>query len=416
MRILFINTTDCKGGAAIVVQRLSKGLEEYFSAETSLLVKTKQGTDPGTHQILNRLPPVIFEKITDRLTRPFGLLYQFFPFSSRKIIEITQSFKPDIINLHNTVGAYFETSLVKKLSHIAPVVWTLHDMWSFTGNSSHAFNNVSWKHLRNDRELTKIPPTIGINTGSFLLRQKKRIYHDSNLTIVTPSIWLTNLARQSPVFEGIYIEQIYNGVDLDVYKPQNKQTAKLKLKIPSDNNTVMFSSHFLTKHNPWKGGTDLIEILRKINAYTRKKISFLVLGEGKIDELHAFENFDIQYMGYVNDESKICDCLNASDLFIYPTRADNLPNSLVEAIACGTPCITFDIGGNKEIIRNNYNGIIIEPFDLESFARNTISLLENKTKLNEFYLNCEIMARKHFQLRAMIERYNTLFQQIIQSR
>jgi len=416
MKILFINTTDLSGGAAVMMQRMMRGLQEQYHTENCLLVKSKKGEATNTVQILNNKPEIIIEKIADRVSRQVGLLYQYFPFSSKKILSFAKSFAPDIINLHNTHGAYFATPLIEKLSRIAPIAWTLHDMWGFTGNASHTFNNDSWKYLKNDRELTKIPPSIGINTGAYLLRQKKRVYTQSALTIITPSLWLKRLAEQSPVFEHTKIFQVYNGVDTGIFKPKEKRAIKEKLNLNQTEKTIMFSSHFLTKNNPWKGGHDLIEILRKINSATKEKINFLILGEGAIEELNSFSNFNLHYKGYLKNEDEVSDCLNASDLFIYPTRADNLPNTLIESIACGTPCITFDIGGNKEIVRPNYNGIIVDPFDLDTFAQNTISLLQNPRQIDEFSLNCIAMAREKFTLQSMTSGYYTLFEEIISNK
>src|SRR5215467_2628511 len=101
MRVLFINTTDTSGGAAVIIQRLIKGLEQTHHAKNLLLVKAKDGTDPETKKILENSTQIFTEKIIDRLTRPAGMLYQFFPFSSKKILEAAKTFQPDIINLHN---------------------------------------------------------------------------------------------------------------------------------------------------------------------------------------------------------------------------------------------------------------------------------------------------------------------------
>ncbi len=409
MRILFINTTDITGGAAVVMQRLMKGLDERHAIENILLVKYRTGTAANTKKILTAKSKILIEKAIDRITRPLGLLYQTFPFSSTSILSSAMAYKPDIINLHNTHGAYFATPLIRKLGNICPIVWTLHDMWSFTGNASHTFGNISWKFLKNDLELKKIPPSIGINTGAFLLRQKKRIYQDTPLTIVTPSVWLKQLAEQSPVFENKKIFQIYNGVDTGTFHPLNKQLAKQKLGIPPDKPTILFSSHFIVKNNPWKGGKDLLEILARINDRASDNINFLVLGEGKLDELYSFSRFNIFLKGYIQGEEGMNECLNAADLFIYPTRADNLPNVLVESIASGTPCITFDIGGNKEIIRNDFNGIIIPAFDFDNFAESTLSLLYDTARLKEYSVNAVATAQKYFQLNNMVDSYFNLF-------
>jgi glycosyltransferase involved in cell wall biosynthesis len=412
MRIAFINTFDINGGAAVVTWRLMKKLQEIYSAENYLLVKKKKGNANNTHQILNSQFEINVEKIIERSTRPLGLLYQFLPFSSRSILTAIRAFKPDIINLHNTHGGYFATPLLQELSQIAPVVWTLHDMWSFTGNASHTFGNMSWKYLKNDAALKKIPPAIGINTGAWLLRQKKKIYAGSNLTFVTPSHWLHELALQSPVFEGKMVHHIYNGIDNKVFRKKDRLLSKLKLKLTEDCKTIMFSSHFLDKNNPWKGGMDLLEILARINNTTLEKINLLILGEGSPGELNSFANFNVFYKGYVKDEEMMVDCLNATDLFVYPTRADNLPNVLIESIACGTPCITFDIGGNSEIIRNGYNGLIIQPFDFDAFSENTVALLKDEEQLASFSANCLAITRQSFLIESMAEKYYHLFKEL----
>ncbi|HEV9037861.1 MAG TPA: glycosyltransferase, partial [Puia sp.] len=274
------------------------------------------------------------------------------------------------------------------------------------------FGNMSWRSLRNDRQLTTIPPSIGINTGSWLLRQKKRIYRDSDLTIVTPSVWLKELAVQSPVFDHIPVHQIYNGVDTSVYRPLDKKAVKRKLGIPEDQPTIIFSSHYLTVDNPWKGGRDLVEILRKLDQLTGRTISFLALGDGRMDELDELANLHIRYTGYIRNEPDMVDCLNAADLLIYPTRADNLPNVLVESIACGTPAVTFDIGGNTEIIEHDYNGVVIPPFDLDAFAHSTLSLLEDPERRMAFSANGLVKVQQRFEERTMVDRYYLLFEQI----
>jgi glycosyltransferase involved in cell wall biosynthesis len=282
-------------------------------------------------------------------------------------------------------------------------------MWSFTGNAAHTFGNMSWKEMKNDTALKKIPPSIGINAGAFLLRQKKRVYAQSRLSIVTPSKWLHDLAVQSPVFSGKKIYQVYNGIDPNVFFPGNKLQSRQKLKIAPDTPVIIFMSHFLTRKNPWKGGTDLLEILSRINKKTTRKITLLMLGEGTHHDLAGFSNLDIVYTGYLREDAAVRECLQAADLFIYPTRADNLPNVLVESIACGTPCITFNVGGNAEIVRHDHNGIIIEPFDFDAFARRALDLLNDENKLLRFSANCLQVTQENFLLNKMVNEYYSIF-------
>jgi glycosyltransferase involved in cell wall biosynthesis len=409
MRILFINTFDVKGGAAIIASRLMKGLAQYHHTENFYLVRFKKGQDPRTEVTISSLFEKLVERSLNQLTDLMGLQYLYYPFSSSKILSHAREIRPDIISLHNTHGGYFATPLLSRLSEIAPVVWTLHDMWSFTGNAAHTFGNTSWKEMKNERHLRRIEPAIGINTGRHLLHLKKKVYGRSNITLVSPSRWLADLAGQSPVFEGKDIRQIYNGVDNNIYRKNDQAACRKKLGLPLERKTIMFSAENLSLKNPWKGGQHLLQILAAINERSSEKINLLVLGSGQTEEMNKFARFEVFHKGYISDETTMSDALNAADVFIYPTRADNLPNVLVEAIACGTPCVSFNIGGNPEIISDGRNGYIIEPFDFDEFARKTIDLLDNEQKREAFSAACIAEARNKFSLKDMADHYYELF-------
>jgi glycosyltransferase involved in cell wall biosynthesis len=349
----------------------------------------------------------LLERVIDRVTRMLGAQYLFFPFSSRRILELVRELKPDVISLHNTHGGYFETSLLEKISVYAPVVWTLHDMWSFTGNSAHTFGDESWKEMRNTSALTKIYPAIGFNTGQWLLKRKKKIYQRSRLTIVCPSKWLFNLAEQSPVFQGKRVQHINNGVDLNVFRPHDKTTARARLGVPDADRVIMFSAEHLND-SQWKGGNDLLEMLSAIDNMISFRSVLLVVGSGRLQGDQVFKNLRVHYTGFVHAEETLVDCYCSSDLFLYPTKADNLPNVLVEAIACGIPCATFDIGGCKEIIVDGYNGLVLEKGNNVPLLR----LLTDRHTLSKMSVNARQYAEEHFSIEKMGEQYYNLFESL----
>lgn len=407
MRVLCINTADVKGGAAIVANRLRYTLEKEHAVQClSLAGKKTQDND----LVLQTRGPFgeWIEKIIDRATRLLGLQYQFFPFSSSTILATIKNFKPDVIHLHNTHGGYFQTDLLEKISTYAPVVWTLHDMWSFSGNAAHTFNDLSWRTLQNSNHLTKIYPSIEINTGAWLLKQKKSIYKKSNITLVTPSRWLEKIAKESPVFEDKEVLHINNGIDLNVFRPIPKAALRKSLGLPVDEPVIMFSAEFM-KNNPWKGGVDLFTILSLVNENTQTKIHMVVTGEGEINWENSFSNLVIHKKGYIGSEELMAHYLSACDIFLYPTRADNLPNSLIEAIGCGTPCVTFDVGGCPEIIVDNVNGRVISKNNYSAAAQAVLDLLLDPEKLQKFSINARSYAEENFSLHAMGQSYHTLF-------
>ena len=413
MRILLINAEDVNGGAAVAAYRLSKGLERFYDdIEIFLAVGTKWSHDPRVFPTRQKGLQRIIENGLDICTNRLGLQYFCFPFSTSTLLRLARKLKPDIFYLRNIHGGYFKTSLIKDLTKMAPIVWTLSDMWSFTGHCAHSFGDMSWKYMKGGCPDVNIYPPIGINTGRWLLKRKRAIYQSANMTIVTPSKWLYNLARQSPAFENIDMFQIYNGFDLDIFRPKDKTACKRALDIPKECKVLMFSSRFLT---PWKGAVDLINILKSINKRIRDKIYLLIIGRGDFHNLSCLDNFVVRNIGYVRSDILMATFLSASDLLIYPTRADNLPNVLIEAISCGTPCVTFDIGGSAEIIEDGISGSVIPPFDTEMFSSKAIEVLEDHGRQRFLSTNARESAETRFTLEQMCKNYYNLFRRTIEA-
>lgn len=414
MKILFINKYDITGGAGVAAFRLHKALEKKYNTEDLFLVGIKMSS--FNNVIPTRKPG--FQNFAERglnfLFNQVGLQYKFHPFSSRTILEVTKKFSPDVISLHNVHGGYFQTSLLIELSKIAPIVWTLHDMWAFTANAAHTFGDDSWKGMQSGKNERKLFPQIGFNTGNWLLKEKKRIYSKSNLTIVTPSKWLFNLATQSPVFEGKKIIPIPNGIDLNIFYPRDKVVIKKELGISSSEKVLIFGAEKVLKGN-YKGGENLINILKELDSRLSQNVHLIIIGHSNLKKLHEFINFEIHETGYVYGEEEIAKYLTAADVFIYPTKADNLPNALIEASACGTPSITYDVGGCKEIIENNSNGFLIPAFNEKLFVNRLLELLASDSSYHEFAIKCRQTAENKFDSLLMVERYYQLFKSLISS-
>jgi len=422
MKVLFINHKDIEGGAAIAAYRLAQGLEKYHGAENTFIVAKKSSGDTHVFTAIDKKSEtmgktmVFIEFLVDRIMNKLGMQYCYFPFSSRSILKKARQIKPDIISLHNTHGGYFKTSLIKKLSRIAPVVWTLHDMWAFTASAAHTFGNESWKLLKSSKEEKYIYPHIGWNRGRWLLKRKRRIYAKSNLHIVTPSHWLEDLARQSPVFKNKPVSHIFHGVDLETFRPLDKLACRKALGLPENAKLVMFSSADDLGKSAWKGGQLLLDILAAIDDGTREPIDAMVLGKGELTVLKNLKHLKVHRMGYVRGDRLIPVLLSAADLVIYPTRADNLSLVLLEAIACGTPCVTFDVGGCGDMIKNDINGYLIKPFACEFFAEKTLEILNNPHLQDRLSHGARTLAEKHFSLTAMAANYDRMFKKILEHR
>lgn len=413
MKILFINTSDISGGAAIAAYRLSKGLKKYYNTDNYFIVGNKRTKDLNIFCTRENRYKKIIEVLINKILNKLGLQYLYFPFSTKAILKKAEELKPDIISLHNTHGWCFKTSLIMDLSKIAPIVWTLHDMWSFTGHCAYSFGCKKWQEKCYDCPSLNLYPSININTTRFLWNYKKKIYKDSNVTAITPSNWLAGEARKSLLFDNKEILHINNGLDQDLFKPKDKEKCKYVLNIPKDAKVLMFSADSLD--DPRKGGDYLIEVLRIINKKISNKIHIIIVGSGNTMELKKLDNLIVHSIGQFLSEIFMPICFSASDLFLFLSRADNLPNVLIESISCGTPCITFEVGGCGEIVKDNLSGCLIKPFDVEDFAEKTIKILNDHRKLEKLSKSAKNFAEKNFSLKMMSKNYFELFKRLLRA-
>jgi len=419
MKIVFINFKDIEGGAAIAAYRLGQKLEKLFQTENYFIVGQKHSNDAnvfatiGSRSETMRGIMVFIEFLVNKLLNKVGLQYVYFPFSTREIIRKVKKLQPDIISLHNTHGGYFKTSLIRKLSRHVPIVWTLHDMWSFTANGAHTFGDESWRYLGSGKGEKNIYPHIGFNTGRWLLRRKKRIYGKSALHVVCPSRWIHELADQAPVFDGADVLYIPHGVDVNRFKPQDKEACRRMLDIPQDSPLIMFSSADDLDRSAWKGGQLLVDILAQLDAKADRVIDVLVLGKGRLDALKHMNRLRLHRIRYIDSERLMAVLLSAADVYIYPTRADTMPLALLEAIACGTPCISYNVGGCGDIVRDGVSGFLVKPFDAPVFAAKTLALLTDPPLLARLSAGARELAEQEFSLAVMAAAYHRLFKEVM---
>lgn len=408
MKVLFINISDIRGGSALAAYRLSKELEGKFCTKNLFVVRKKTSNDIKVIQSRKNVFEEKIEWIINIFFNFLGLQYKFLPFSPKRILKIAKQFQPDIINLHNIIGGYFNIKDLIKLNSIAPLVWTLHDMWAFTGNAAHTFGDNSWKFLKTGRGENKIYPQIFLPTGRLLLKEKEKIYAKVKMKIITPSEWLYDLASQSPVFEHKEIYMIHHGVDLNLFKPNDCSDLHHKLSIPKNSKVILFSAEKINR-NSFKGGKELADILSLLDDKAEGEIYLITLGFNKWMTSNVFRKLKIKNLGYITDEIELAKIYSFADIFIYPTKADSFGLVLLESIACGTPCISFKVGGCTDIIKNDISGYLISEFNTFLFVSKIIELLRNEKKLKYLSISARKYAEENFSIELMAQRYYEVF-------
>ncbi len=245
LKITHINTHDIAGGAAKVAWRLAEA-QRNAGLDSKMLVGI--ATD---RRWSSAFPPEADRSLQTYCRQQGQLFYEYQ--GSHRLIKNPQVQSADILHLHNLHGDYFNPFSISVLSHLKPVVWTLHDMQSITGHCAHSFDCTKWQEGCVQCPYLDIEPALKIDTASQLLADKKLIYDNSYLRIVTPSRWLKNKVEKS-ILKSHPVELIYNGVNTDIFRPYDKKQARKKWGIPE--NVLVIGAvglgGTLTYH--WNGG------------------------------------------------------------------------------------------------------------------------------------------------------------------
>lgn len=404
MKILHINQSDISGGAAIAGYRLHQGLLAQEIDSKMLVGNVKTDSD--------RIATV------PRKTRIENQLYRFTRYSGLNDINLFSSFDipnykfyqdADILNFHNLHTGYFNYLAISKLTKTKPAIFTLHDMWSFTGHCAYSYDCDRWKIGCGRCPYPDIYPAIRRDSTSIEWKLKNWIYSKSNLTIITLSHWLTEQAKAS-MLSRFPIHHIPNGIDTDAYQPLDRHLCKAVLGIPQNKKVLLFGADSLKDKR--KGGDLLFNALQQLPQSLKAEVLLLTFGNGS-EAITAKLGIPTIGLGYISSDRLKSMAYSAADLFIFPTRADNLPLVLQESMACGTPMVSFDIGGVPDLVRPMVTGYLAKPEDAKDFCNGIVELLENEQLQQTMSVNCRTIALTEYSLELQAERYIKLYKEIL---
>lgn len=403
MNILHINQSDISGGAAISAYRLHQGLlaQGVHSRVLAGIVKT------SSQHVAPVPKPSAIEKLLVHFTWHFGLNHLHLR-STWKIRQHPFYQEADLLNLHNLHTGYFNYLAIPALTRNKPTIFILRDMWSFTGHCAYSYDCRRWQTGCGKCPYPDEPPMIKKDTTRLEWKLKKWVYSRSTLTIVALSWWLAEQAKHS-MLSRFPIYHIPNGIDTETYKPLDPERCRSILGIPNGKYVLMFAAHILTDFR--KGGDLLIKALQGLPASLKAEILLLILGEGgeAIAEAAGIPALNLGYVG--SDHFKVI-AYSAADLFLLPTRADNLPVVLLESMACGTPMVSFNIGGVPELVLPGVTGYLAKPEDSEDFRKGIIQLVEDRALRERMGQECRTITLNEYRLELQAQRYIELYQKI----
>ena len=372
MRVLIVNTSERTGGAAIAANRLMHALNRN-GVEARMLVRDRK-TDAlevvSIPQSWRLKAKFLWERgviwLNNGLSKQ-GLFQVDIANAGTDITTLPAFQQADVIHLHWVNQGFLSLKNLERICASGkPVVMTLHDQWYFTGICHYSSDCDKY---RTQCEKCPMLKGHGIDLARRVYNRKRAIYEGRNITFVGCSRWMADLARKSSLTRGHTVTNVPNAIDTDVFKPMDKLEARRRHNLPMDKRLLLFGAQRITDKR--KGFDFLVEACEHISMHHPTlpgQLEVVMLG-GDAPSVKELLPLPVHIVNYLSNEDDIAQLYNAVDLFVTPSLQDNLPNTIVEAMSCGTPCVGFDVGGIPEMINHKQDGYVANYCDSLDFAQ-----------------------------------------------
>jgi glycosyltransferase involved in cell wall biosynthesis len=412
--------TSVQGGAGIAARRLNDALRRE-GVESRMVVRYSGGVE-GVEQVepvrrdligkvVGRVDAWRFrrERNRYRTTEPAGRSYV----RDDRVPGIycldPASLHADVLNLHWIVGLIEAGSFFARLPRGMPVVWTLHDMHPFTGGCHYAAGCDGF--LARCGSCPQLGSSDPDDLSARVHRRREQAYASlmrATTRIVTPSRWLASEARRSTLVGDFHVETIPNSVDTEIFRPGDKAAARAAFALPAHGPVLVFVAENTGLHLK---GLDLLETAL-CSPGIAKGVTLAVIGS---KPARFATDSRIAWLGTIDTEARMAQALCAADVFVAPSRVDNLPNVLLEALACGTPVVGFDNGGIADVIRPQVTGLLAESENVTSLAACIDQLLRDEGLRARLSLACRTVAEKEYAPAVQAHRYMRLYESLLEA-
>ena len=362
MKILHIATIDI-GGAFKGAWRLSESLKRC-GMDSQVMVRTKRGNEPEVRSVFSDPIAPVISKAKNGINRLFARGEIFRDLLGTDISHIEQVRQADVLVLH-WVNSFLSTREVMKIVGLKkPVIWVLHDMWLFTGGCH--YDGYCGRYMEECGNCPLIQGDSRADISRKNFDDKKRMMKSADIIITGPSEWIVDCARKSSILREKEIYHIPNAVDTDLYRvKENKKALRKKYQISGNRKVVLFGAADNGTENEKKGFRYLREAFSslEINDY-----ELVIFGNsGRSSELPP--GLEVLQTGYISDEEKLIELYHLADVIVAPSVQEVFGYTVCEAMACGTPAVSFPVGGLKEQISHLENGYLAVYQDPEDLAR-----------------------------------------------
>jgi glycosyltransferase involved in cell wall biosynthesis len=407
VRVLLINDGD-RGGSIVAMTRLHRGLQKAGVVST-ILNRVNRSGSPDIVWIPQSRFCTKFESALWKLTSRVGLndIHCISTFALSKLPAYRDA---DVLDFHTIHGGFFNYLALPRLTRTKPAVLTLHDMWFFTGHCSYSYDCERWKIGCGNCPHLDVYPAVRRDATRVEWKLKDWAYSRSNLAVVSPSRWLFERATQSIL--GRYpIYHIPHGLQMDIYRPLEAELCRSLLGIPRGKKVLLFTAMRMdpsAAHFYRKGCDLLVEALAGLPGSLKKELVLMLVGHGG-ERLAEAVGIEAVNLGYVESDQLKAVAYSASDLFVFPTRGDIFGLVLLESMACGTPIVSFAVGGVPELVRHGVTGHLAQPENVGELREGILCLLEDRMLRERMSRACREIAVREYPLELQVRRYVELY-------
>lgn len=407
LNVLHFSTSDQEGGSARSAWRIHTGLKELGVTSRMIVSQKLSGSDDVECVAPTRMGQRI-DSYTNIVLQKLGYQYQYIP-SQTRLKRHPWVKKADIIQLFNTHGGYFNLSLLPEMSKTAKLVWRLSDLWPLTGHCAYPGACDLWQQGCGSCPDLQTYPPIGRDRTAQHWQRKAQIYSKSDITVVAPSSWTKKAAEQSPFFAGQDIRLIHNGINLSNYKPIETEQARAALGIDTTKTVLFFGVH-VAFDNPRKGTDILLEALHKLD----NPDQFLLLTAGYGSE--KWQNavpLNVVSLGYLDSDEALKTANAAADFILTPSVVENLPNTIIEAMAMGKPAIAFDSGGIGDAVVHGLTGFLVPERSAQALADTLNGLDLSPDRFDKMSHAARKWAEDHFDEKKEAQSFKALYVELL---
>jgi glycosyltransferase involved in cell wall biosynthesis len=413
LRVHSYSYYESYGGAARATQRLHRALLRA-GVLSELVVGVKDSDDVTVHGPQSRIGkglalvrPSLGDLVLACYRKRDTSAFSIGVFPGRRHLGAPGTV-PDLIHLHWIAGDFLPFWKLRRFA--APMIWTLHDMWAFTGGCHYTERCDAY------RDCCGSCPQLGSrrprDISRLLVRAKRRVFSKLPLVVVCPTSWLADRARESFVFRDVDVRVIPNGIDVEVFRPLEQSLARDLLRLPQRPKYVLMAA-IKGLEDPRKGGPFLLEAMQRIrHRYPAQDVRLLVMGS-KFSRQAAAAGIDIHFAGHVHDDETIALYYSAADVVAIPSMNEVLPNVAIESMACGRPCVTFAIGGMTDVVTNGETGVVAPAFSIDALAAGLTECIMNRSTWLEMGKKARAKALRDFDICQATQQYLDVYDSAI---